>query len=242
MIKRNILPYFFTLLKKCIIIVGMINDPTKKMIREIIRVYQDRVLGISFLVLVPAAILLGLPTGQYSPSANWWHSVSQTYYAADSAIMIGILSSCGIMFITHRSKQLFERIVFVIAGISILGVVTCPHGDEMFEYVGLFHLPNEVSGRFHVIFATIMFISLGFLSIINFPLKGDDYKTLKAAKKRNFLFRMNGIIIYIASIAMLLRQLIPSYDWTGIVSEWFIFNAFGFNLLIKANIFKNLNE
>ena len=40
----------------------MITDPTNKMVREIIRIYQDRVLGIAFLVLVPAAILLGLPT------------------------------------------------------------------------------------------------------------------------------------------------------------------------------------
>ena len=159
----------------------MITDPTNKMVREIIRIYQDRVLGIAFLVLVPAAILLGLPTGQYSPSANWWHSVSQTYYAADSAIMIGILSVCGILFITHRSKEIFERIVFVIAGISILGVVACPYGDEMFEYVGLFHLPNAVSGKFHILFAIIMFVSFGFLSIINFPLRGTDFEALKAA-------------------------------------------------------------
>ena len=199
----------------------MITDPTNKMVREIIRIYQDRVLGIAFLVLVPAAILLGLPTGQYSPSANWWHSVSQTYYAADSAIMIGILSVCGILFITHRSKKIFERIVFVIAGISILGVVACPHGDEMFEYVGLFHLPNAVSGKFHILFAIIMFVSFGFLSIINFPLRGTDFA---------------------ASFLMLIRQLVPSYDWTGIILEWFIFSAFGSNLLIKANIFKSLNE
>lgn len=220
----------------------MITDPTNKMVREIIRIYQDRVLGIAFLVLVPAAILLGLPTGQYSPSANWWHSVSQTYYAADSAIMIGILSVCGILFITHRSKEIFERIVFVIAGISILGVVASPHGDEMFEYVGLFHLPNAVSGKFHILFAIIMFVSFGFLSIINFPLRGTDFEALKAAKKRNFIFRLNGVIILIASFLMLIRQLVPTYDWTGIILEWFIFSAFGSNLLIKANIFKSLNE
>ena len=69
-----------------------------------------------------------------------------------------------------------------------------------------------------------------------------SFEALKAAKKRNFFFRLNGVIILIASFLMLIRQLVPSYDWTGIILEWFIFSAFGSNLLIKANIFKNLNE
>ena len=112
----------------------------------------------------------------------------------------------------------------------------------MFEYVGLFHLPNAVSGKFHILFAIIMFVSFGFLSIINFPLRGTDFEALKAAKKRNFFFRLNGVIILAASFLMLIRQLVPSYDWTGIILEWFIFSAFGSNLLIKANIFKSLNE
>ena len=219
----------------------MTNDPIQKISRKIVRIYQDRILGFSFIFLIPAAILLGLPTSQYT-IPSWWHSVSQTYYAADSAVMTGMLCICGIMFITHRSEKLFEKIIFVIAGVSILGVIACPHGEEIFEHVGLFHLHNKVSGRFHVFFASIMFISFGILSFFNFPETAEELRHSKHGRTRNTIYRVNGIIIFIACLFMLLRQFYPVYDWIGIVVEWFIFTPFGIDMLIKANIFKFLKD
>ncbi|MCR5496133.1 MAG: DUF998 domain-containing protein [Treponema sp.] len=219
----------------------MKTDPTKEIIREIIRTYQDRILGLTFIVLIPSAILLGLPTSQYT-IPSWWHSVSQTYYAADSAVMTGMLCICGIMFITHRSSKLFERVMFVIAGIATLGVVACPHGEEYFERVGLFHLQNTTSGIFHIIFASIMFLAFGILSFFNFPETAEELRNSKHGRQRNRIYRINGIIIFIACILMALRQLYPTYDWIGIIVEFFIFTPFGINMMIKANMFKTLKD
>lgn len=234
-------PNLFELLRKAGKIIYMPNDPTLNVTRKIIRTYQDRILGFSFIFLIPASILLGLPTSQYT-IPSWWHSVSQTYYAADSAVMTGMLCICGVMFITHRSEKIFEKIVFVIAGISTLGVIACPHGEEFFEHVGLFHLSNHVSGFFHIIFASIMFVTFGVLSFLNFPETAEELRNSKHGRLRNTIFRVNGIIIFIACLFMLMRQFFPTYDWIGIITEWFIFTPFGIDMLIKANMFKALKD
>ncbi len=209
--------------------------------RAIIREYQNRVMGFIFETITPVTILFGLPTSQHN-LPGWWHSVSETYYATDGIIMIGLLSIITLLSITHRSNNRLEKLLFFLCGISMLGILTFPHGLEEFEYAGVFMVSHYVSGKLHVIFATIMFITLGAISVLCFPKQLSDTLSEKKKTLTRRVYLANGISIFVFSLIIACRFIFNLYGWLVIICEFVIFTTFGVNLLIQSGFFKYLRD
>jgi len=189
---------------------------------------QRTILGILCFILYPAAILFGLLAGKANPP-QWWHSISDTYYASSKGMMIGVLFLAAYYFFTYRGYDWRDRLVNWISSFSALGVIFFPNRG----YDGLINFGEyaNVCSIIHNASATILFASFFFNCIYLFCL-GD--KTNPQKKKKNICFKSSavGILIGVVILIMATVGLIPHY-YVGI-SEFIMLIAYSFAWFVKS--------
>ena len=203
--------------------------------------YQNRILGFTLILLIPFSIIFGLINHEHNME-GWWYSVSRTYYATDGIIMMSMLAITLIMFISYRCRFKIERFCTIISAIATFGVLAFPHGLPEYELAGIFMTPYHIGGKFHILFASMLFISYGTFSILALRKEEDGFVPTKKSSLRNKIYLLNGILIFLSSSCLGLRIILGLPEFLVILFEFLIFEPFGLNLLIKAGLIKSLRD
>ena len=169
--------------------------------------------------------LIGVLQG-YNP-AEWYHSISDTYYANSKAIMIGILSITSFYFATYKGYDIRDRIINILAAICAAGVALFPNKGVD----GLIQMPN-VGGIIHCVFALVLYLTFFLNCVWLFRLGNSNTKEKKI---RNNVYLGCGISIAVAASALVANsvfnwaQYVPNLVWIAeVVAQiayavaWFI--------------------
>lgn len=208
-------------------------------------IIQRRILGILCALLAPCSVLFGL-FGLNVNYPTWYMTISDTYYANDKIIMIGLLFSTAVFFFSYRGYDIKDRICSLVEAIASLGIIIFPKNIQYVEYVGLFNLPVKVSGIFHNIFASTMFLTFAFQILFLFT-KGSNEPTSKK-KLRNKIYRVCGSIILFFAICMGLAETaiftswVPEWFPIKLIDETFMLTAFAFAYLVKSEAINKFND
>ena len=106
-----------------------------------------RIIGWIILTVPAVVILFGL-IGKETNPANWWNSISATYYTNSNALMVSLIAICAFFFCTYPGYSLGDRIVNRISGLGLFAILIFPCGDYNLpcpEKVGVFLLKKEIS-------------------------------------------------------------------------------------------------
>lgn len=211
----------------------------EKLNKEFLK-HQRKMLGILCGLLAPLAILFGM----FGDNPDeWWYSISATYYSNAKMLMIGLLFTTFVYFVSYRGLDFRDNVITAVSGISALGVIAFPTNTNFIDNnstVGLFNLPVTISHTIHCGCASALFVS--FAVMILFQFTQSKSKMTEQKKKRNVLYRICGytIIAFMAwQIASVVLE-IPGY-WT-LINEAVMLTAFAVAWLCKAECFNSLND
>ena len=192
---------------------------------------QRTVIGLLCLLLYPLSILCGLPAAGVNPP-QWWHSISDTYYASSKGIMIGVLFLTAYYFFTYRGYDWRDRLVNWTSAFTALGVIFFPNRG----YDGLinFGTNTELCSLIHGISAAALFGSF-FVNCVWLFCLGD--KTNPQKKKRNIFYKCCGlgIAVGVCVLVMASTSLIP-HPFVG-VAEFIMLISYAFAWFVKSGMF-----
>jgi len=127
--------------------------------------------------LLNNAILIDLECSKpYLSNGSFKSSISHYYYSAVGEIFTGTLSAVSLFMFCYRGHKnrkneygLSDQVLTNIIGLSALGVVIFPTSSPecITDSIRTF-MSSRFSGTIHLVMAAIFFISLSFMSIINF--------------------------------------------------------------------------
>ena len=149
----------------------------------------------------------------YNPS-EWYHSISDTYYANSKAIMIGILSITAFYFATYKGYDIRDRIVNIVSAICAAGVALFPNKGVD----GLIQMSYSTGNIFHCVFALVLYLSFFINCIWLFRLGNSN---TKEKKLRNNIYLCCGIGIVLAAAVLILgnvfgwKQYFPNFVWVA---------------------------
>ena len=217
----------------------MSNDVEKKQY-----MWQRRVMGIMILLLAPLSVLFGLIGINTNPE-GWWYSISDTYYANSIMIMAGIITISAFFFCTYGGYDWKDRVVNLMAGIGLFGLLFFPCANEGMEeagqLVGLFNLPANVSGYIHNACAIMAFASFFINEVFIFTLSNGEKTKEKA--RRNIIYRCCGSCIIITFILIVLNSFeVPMPKNVIWIAELIGLEPCGIAWLIKGEALTFLND
>lgn len=209
-------------------------------------IIQRRILGILCALLAPCSLLFGLFGAFKGNYPTWYMTISDTYYANDKIIMIGLLASVSIFFFSYRGYDLHDRICSLIEAITALGIIVFPKNIPYIEYTGLFNLPIKLSGILHNACAGIMFLTFAYQILFLFT-KGSNEPTGKK-KLRNKIYITCGVIIVFFLVCMALADTVVFTSWVPAwfpikwLDELFMLLPFSFAYLVKSEAINAFND
>lgn len=204
---------------------------------------QQRILGCLCILLPILSIgfgIIGWLTGHNYP--NWFHSISDTYYANSKIMFIGTLSACGIYFWSYKGYDVWDNIITSISAITAFLIIAFPCYTEFQETAGLFCLPTSISSHVHNTSAIILYLSF-LVQVLRFRKHGSSMTFMK--KVRNNVYLACFIIMCLGAGLVAIYLVIPSwqdYPWIVLIGETILNIAYGFTWLVKAECFKKLND
>jgi hypothetical protein len=172
-------------------------------------------------------------------------SISATYYLAPciTPFMI-ILGAAGLFLICYNGYDRQDDIICTLAGSFALGIClfSCKIetlADKWPELanltrVGTFQIIPTISGVLHTICAIGFFLLLAYNSIFLFTKSGGNMTAGK--KKRNIIFRVCGIGMAVAFLAIIPISIFELWGGTWLV-EAIALVFFGISWLTKANCY-----
>ncbi len=208
--------------------------------RELLK-HQRKMLGLLCGLLAPLAVLFGYFGN--NPD-EWWYSISASYYCNTKMLMIGLLFTTFVYFLSYRGKGL-DNMITAISGVAALGVIAFPTNTSFVddnELVGLFHLPVTISHIVHCVSASSLFVSFAVMILFQFTKSNSNPTPEKL--KRNILYKVCGLtIIFFMAFQMAtvaLDDIFP--NWWTMVNEAVMLTAFAVAWLCKAECFNALND
>lgn len=199
---------------------------------------QRRVMGVLVILLPIIPILFGF-LGDNNPPC-WWYSISDTYYTNSVAVMVGIISIASFFFCTYKGYDWRDRLVNLVSGIGLAGLLIFPITSQGFDKVGLFCLPAKVSGFIHCIFAFTAFT--GFFFNLEFLFTLSSGKKTKRKKIRNVIYIVCGSTVILALVIIVLGKLGIGTKNMVWIAETVSLIPCGFAWLVKGKMFKCLND
>ncbi len=189
---------------------------------------------------------------------NCFSTISATYHTNAGPIMVGLLFCVGLFLITYTGYDKQDSIISTICGIAAMGIAFFPctikvlsideFGQSLGTRVGIFHLPIEVSNIIHLVFAAVFFLLLAYYSFFLFTKTSNKKNMSHEKKKRNLLYRICGLVIFISILCILVINILYTfvfsanppdfyafeYTFYGIAFETIMLFAFGLSWLTKG--------
>lgn len=190
-------------------------------------------IGFSGLLL---PLILIFTTKINDPSKFVLPTISEYYYTNNGDILVVILSVLSVFLITYNGYTAMEKFWMVLAAVCGIGVAFCPTAIEDSVYPGSRHLVSGDTGIFgpewHIIFASIFFISISIISLFYFP-KSDKSLIRKPGEQRspkemrNIIFKICGVFMLfcVAVIGVYFFWIKDIKKVTGDVPVIFIFES-----------------
>jgi hypothetical protein len=178
-------------------------------------------------------------------------SISHYYYTRAGAVFTTILSLIAIFLMVYSGYKSIDFYISALAGICALCVVFFPTGslgevccDASKAYAVTFISENSLRETFHLISAAIFISLLAYMSFFIFTKSDKPLHLMGKAKiKRNWIYRICGVLIVIALLVMLagFNSLIPEELYFGnnltFWMEALAVESFGIAWLIKGETF-----
>lgn len=185
----------------------------------------------------------------YTPQHFFKSSISHYYYTSVGELFTGVLCAVALFMFCYKGHPLREgekgvsdNTLTNLAGLFALGVVIFPTGgtvcikDNMREYLATMN-----TGYIHFTMATLFFISLALMCIVNFR-RTDDIVSFGKKKDHNtFLVCGIGILICISLLFMYCVWIQGKYSGLDSLRPVFCLEAialifFGISWLVKGQV------
>ena len=200
---------------------------------SVLRRYQHIWLGLLFLAITPLSIIPGLPFFSENPQ-NWWNSVSQTYYSNTSMVMIYSFTLIGIISLVYRAKNIAERIVMILMGISSILVVAFPHALNEETRTVFFHVSGALSCKVHFVAAGICFFAILARSFMFIPAKAG----VENSHQKNVFYIVSTFFIFLGCFLVIFARMNVIPGFFVLVSEFIMFSLYGIEFLISTDKIK----
>ncbi len=166
-------------------------------------------------------------------------SISLYYYTNMRDFLVGLLFVVSLFLMTYKGTYKIDMVVTTITGIAGLCVALFPCYNEALEEqrVGIFQLYPETSNVVHLTFAAIFFLLLAINSYFLFTRIIDAVTPQKL--KRNTIYRICGIVIFICLIGLFASMILFSPEQRAssrivLIFETIALLAFGVSWLVKG--------
>ena len=193
-------------------------------------------------MLLPIIVLVLCLVFQCVPGHVFPDSISATYYFAPTITpFMGILIAASILLMCYKGYERIDDVINTLTGIAGLCICLFPCSNpEMYkmglipDYVGTFQLPVGISGWIHNISAVVFFLLLAYNVLFLFTKSSGIMTDNK--KKRNLIYKICGIGMVIALLAIVFVSIFEIYAGTWAVEAVALF-FFGIAFLTKADVY-----
>jgi len=183
-------------------------------------------IALPFVVYFGAKLLNGL--GMQS-------SISSYYYTPMRDVFVGIMCSIGVFMAAYKGYEKQDNIAGVLACLFAVGVAFFPATP----YNPTHHA--RIIGTFHVIFASLFFLTLSYFSLYLFRKTDPDKAPTRQKLNRNKVYRVCGYTMLGALAAILIIGLLPESAAAAVKkikpTFWFegiAIEAFGISWMTKG--------
>ena len=196
-----------------------------------------RLIGILGIALPVVVVIGGL--AQSEPVVLG--SISGYYYSNMRDFFVGILSGVALFLISYKGYEKIDDVVANLSGVFAVGMILFPTSifTGQVVKVGIFQIPDNISGYLHLAFSGLFFLALSFNSLFLFTRKHPGIMG-KEKRKRNIIYRTCGIIMLLSIVLMsvytlFFRETIIAKSFPILIFEFVALLAFGISWLIKGN-------
>lgn len=193
-------------------------------------------------VLLPWIALFSANLVKPHPSAEWWWSISATYY--QTSALVGILTPACLVLLTYEGYDKWDNWITSLSGLFGMGIVLFPCEVNWIDpnaLVGFFKLPMHVSAIIHGTCAAIFFLLLAFNSAFLFTKTGDEPMT-RRKKIRNVVYRVCGYGMLGVEVLFVMTKLLHFPGYWVMICEIVLLLLFGISWLVKGEAFPFLND
>jgi hypothetical protein len=171
-------------------------------------------------------------------SAGVQHSISDYYYTDMRNFLVGGLCGIGLFLFATKGYDHRDAVASRLSCIFALGVAFFPTRPEV-----IFHPHQKIVGYFHDVFATLLFVTLGFFCLFQFTQTDPNRKPTTMKRTRNNIYTICGYTIF---FCIVLSGVFGAIDHIEKRLVWpihlFCFEsvailAFGFAWLTKGELF-----
>jgi cell division protein FtsW (lipid II flippase) len=154
-------------------------------------------------ILLPLVCWLG---GKLYASLPLQQSISFYYHTNVQDFFVGILVVVSLFLISYKGYEVIDDIISTITGILGLGVVIfpCLLAKEVKTPIGFFQLNPDISDEIHMYCSVIFFLLLSANSFFLFTQTDKKKERTKNKKKRDIVYRVCGLLIFILTIALVI--------------------------------------
>ena len=173
-------------------------------------------------------------------------SISGYYYTNMRDFFVGILCVVGLFLASYKGYEKIDSVVAMTSGMSAFGMVIFPTG--MFTgksvNVGMFLLPDNISGYIHLTFGAIFFLSLAYNSLFLFTRRHPGVMG-KEKKRRNVIYRVCGVVMIVTILGIIIYTFFLKDTYLAkfnpvLMLESIALLAFGISWIVKGNtLFKD---
>jgi hypothetical protein len=168
-------------------------------------------------------------------------SISNYYHTNVRDLFVGLLVAVSLFLMTYKGYEVIDNIVSTVTGISALGIAIFPMlravGDK--TPIGFFQVDPNFSYTLHKIFTVIFLLLLAGNSYFLFTLTDKTKEMSTNKKKRNIVYKVCGILIFISLIALVIiklkvrPQIVEQYSIVFVL-ETIMLVSFGVSWLVKG--------
>lgn len=183
----------------------------------------------------------------YTPDGSYKFSVSHYYYSTVGELFTSVLCAVALFMFSYKGhplregeKGLSDKTITTLAGFFALGIVLFPTGstigfkDNLRTFVSTMNV-----GYIHFAMATLFFLSLAIMSMVNFRRTGDRVSFGK--KENHNLFLVCGIVMILCLVLITVYSLWLQGTYNGLDAtnpvfwlEAIALIAFGISWLVKG--------
>lgn len=160
-------------------------------------------------------ILLG-PVGWLVFDIEIQDNMSSYYHTVLRDAFVGSMCAIGIFLYCYRGYDWIESWTGKVGCVSALGIALCPldaNSDPLHQ--------RSLIGYLHTISGGAFFLTLAFYSLYHFPnSKNERHELAPHEAERNFIYRMSGIVILTAMLAMAGYLFLMQAEWKRIFNEY----------------------
>ena len=183
----------------------------------------------------------------YKAYGSFKFSVSHYYYSTVGEIFTGVLCAVALFMFCYKGhplrkgeKGLSDKATTNLAGLFALGVVIFPTGSDFCikDNIRIF-ITSTNTGAIHFTMATLFFLSLSLMSMVNFRRTAD--KVSFGKKENHNLFLVCGIVMILCLVLITIYSLWVQGEisWLDKIHPVFCFEAialvfFGISWLVKG--------